>query len=54
MPASISRAIRRFEAAVRAHDNKGAQHPSDWDQIERNYRKTKDDLCDAIGIARIK
>lgn len=37
----VSRYITRFENAVRVHEMKGAQHPEDHEQIERDYQRAK-------------
>lgn len=44
MSASFTRAINRFEAAVREHENMGALHPDDHAAIQKHYEVTKLDL----------
>lgn len=36
--------VDRFEQAVRAHAFKGAQHPADREDIEREYHRSKREL----------
>ncbi len=36
--------IERFEAAVRAHDNVGAQDPEDRESIHAEYEAAKEEI----------
>lgn len=54
MATSISRAIRRFEQAVRDHEMIGAAHPDDQTRIQATYEVRLRDLCHACGIPEIK
>lgn len=58
--------IERFEAAVREHEMRGAQHPADQESIQQEYDTTKrvlirtlerrenmyDRIAAATGVAR--
>lgn len=44
--------VNDFEAAVRAHEMKGASHPGDHEAIELNYELTKRKLLDALRKAK--
>lgn len=37
MSNEYKKTLKRFEEAVRAHENIGAQHPGDRDHIQREY-----------------
>jgi hypothetical protein len=54
MAVSISRAIRRFEQAVRDHALKGCAHELDKAHIQRTYEVTKKDLYHVLGLPEPK
>lgn len=41
--------LRKFEAAVRAHEMKGAAAPEDMPIIEKEYQRAKEKLVRKIG-----
>lgn len=43
-------AVTAFEKAARAHEMKGAQHPDDWEGIERRYQNAKARLLEIMGL----
>lgn len=49
MSASFTRAVNRFEKAVREHEMMGAQHPEEHARIEKHYQTTKQDLKRAFA-----
>ena len=40
--------VNDFEAAVRAHEFKGAMPPEDWEQIDEDFVEAKQKLCEAL------
>ena len=38
LPTTLMAAIRRFELAVRQHEMKGSKDPSEFGEIEREYK----------------
>lgn len=41
MPNGYKAALNRFEKAVRSHEFKGANHPDDWEAIDKEYERAK-------------
>lgn len=41
--------VERFEAAVRAHDNAGAQDPEDREHIYAEYEAAKAELTECLS-----
>lgn len=45
--------LERFEQAVRAHDNRGAQPPGDWHSIDREYEEAKRALVQKLQYRQL-
>lgn len=46
LPDSIQESLKRFEAAVRAHEMAGAQDPEDREDIYAEYEAAKEELAE--------
>jgi hypothetical protein len=53
MAISFTRAMKRFEAAVRDHELIGAAHPADRDHIQSTYHQAKKDLREAFDKKKV-
>lgn len=53
MAMGYKKALARFEEAVRAHDNKGALPPGDWEGIEQEYEDAKRAIVQKLAYREI-